>query len=179
MPPRSVTFAAQLRALRHEAGDPTQEAIGRAISRTHSTIGLILRGKTTPPWNTAVAIIKVLGGDPGDFRAAWEDARDVPERVLRTPGVPIRIGLRELLVRHERQGDAIRAFLGSVTPDSLIPALPPGRLAEYRISGEGGRDVSVWHTSASGCAQSGTVHDGGEFLDWVLEHEKEAHADES
>jgi DNA-binding XRE family transcriptional regulator len=174
--PGDSEFATRLRALRKRAGNPTQEAIGQAIGRTHSTIGYTLRGRHTPPWSTAVAIIQALGGDPEDFRAAWENSRIGPERRLRKPAVPVVSALRELLVRHERQGDAIRAFLGSVTPDSLVPVLPPGRIAEYRISGEGGRDVSVWHAAAGGCTQSGTVHDGGEFLAWVLEHEREAHA---
>jgi DNA-binding XRE family transcriptional regulator len=175
---RDTEFAIALRSLRARAGNPTQENIGQAIGRTHSTVGLILRGRSTPPWSTAVLIIRALGGDPADFRAAWENSRDVPERILRTPLVPVRPGLRELLVKQDRLADEIRGFLGDVTPDSVVPSLPPGRLGEYRVSGAGGRDVSVWHACA-GCTQSGIVHDGAQFLEWILEHEKEAHGDES
>lgn len=168
-------FAVMLRALRAAAGNPTQEEIGRMVGRTHSVIGYTLRGVHVPPWNTAAAIIETLGGDPDGFRAAWETSRTVPERRLRKPATPVLRGLRELLARHERIGDDIREFLGGVTPDSVVPALPPGRLAEYRISGAGGRDVSVWHASAGCLERSGIVHDGGQFLEWVLAHELEVH----
>ena len=172
---RESEFAAKLRTLRADAGNPTQQAIGDAIGRTHSTVGLILRGEHTPPWNTAVAIITTLGGDPADFLAAWEAIRVAPERSLQPPLIPVRRGMREFLVRHERLGDDIRAWLSDVTPDSVVPSLPPGRLAEYRMSGVGGADVSVWHAS-SGCKQSGTVHDGSQFLEWILDHELEVHS---
>jgi hypothetical protein len=171
---RDSEFAVALRALRARAGNPTQETLGQAIGRTHSIIGYTLRGVHTPPWDTAVAIIKALGGDPADFRIAWENSRDVPERVLRTPLVPAKPGLRELLVRHERLADDIREFLSGITPGSLVPALPPGRIAEYPLSGAGGRDVSVWH-AAAGCTRSGLAHDMGEALEWILEHEREEH----
>lgn len=168
-------FAVKLRALRAAADNPTQEQIGRAVGRTHSTIGLILRGEHIPPWNTAVKIIEVLGGDPADFRLPWEASRVVPERVLRTPPVPVRRGIREFLVRHDRLGDDLREYLTGVTPDSVAGSLPPGKLAEYRISGAGGPDVSVWHACA-GCTQNDVVHDVAQAVEWALAHELEVHS---
>jgi hypothetical protein len=172
-------FVTALRALRAAAGNPTQQAIGQAIGRTHSIVGYTLRGVHTPPWDTAAAIIKALGGDPADFRAAWEAARDVPERHVQRPFVPaepVVPGLRSLLVRHDRLGDDIRDFLAGMTPDSLFPALAPGTLAQYPLSGAGGRDVSVWHASA-GCSVAGVVRDVAQALDWALGHEREVHGD--
>jgi hypothetical protein len=169
-------FAVKLRALRARAGNPTQAGIGEAVGRTHSIVGYTLRGQHTPPWDTAAAIVEFLGGDPAEFRGAWEKSRTVPERRTRGPVVPNLHDLRVLLVRSDRLGDDIRAYLGRVTPGMLVPALPPGRLAEYRISGAGSRDVSVWHASAECLKQSsGIAHDLAEALEWVLEHEQEGH----
>jgi hypothetical protein len=167
-------FAVALRALHERAGRPAQQDIGRAVRRTHSTVGLVLRGEYTPPWDIASAIIRALGGDPADFLAAWEASGPKTAKDRPVPVVP---ALRSLLVRHERLGDDFRAYLTSAAA-SPLPALPGGRLAEYRLSGAGGRDVSVWHVRA-GCTQTAVVHDGGEFLEWVLDHEREAHGDGS
>jgi transcriptional regulator with XRE-family HTH domain len=163
-------FAVALRALRERAGNPSQQEIGRAIGKTHSLVGYVLRGQHMPPWETAAALVRALGGRPADFRTAWEAAREAADG----RGPAIVPGLRELRARNERLDADIRDWLGRVTPELLMPGLPPGWLAGYRISGAGGRDVSVWH-KAGGCRQSGVVHDVGAAVDWALDHEQEVH----
>jgi hypothetical protein len=165
-------FAVALRALHERAGSPGQVAIGVAVGRTHSCVGLILRGEYTPPWDTASAIVEALGGDPARFRAAWEasDPKTRGERVRPAPSAP---GLRALIARHDRLGDDMRAWMAASAPPA---GASPGRLAGYKLGAAGERSASVWHGSA-GCPQAATVHDLGEAVEWALDHERKVHGD--
>jgi hypothetical protein len=172
---RDSEFAVALRALRKRAGNPGQVAIGVAVGRTHSCVGLILRGEYTPPWDTASAIVEALGGDPAGFRAAWEASspKTRGERVRPAPSAP---GLRALIARHDRLGDDMRAWMAaSAPPDGPCP----GRLAGYKLSAAGERGASVWHGSG-GCPHVvAIVHDLGEAVEWALDHERKVHGDGS
>jgi hypothetical protein len=99
-------------------------------------------------WRIAAAITGYLGGNPAEFRDAWEKDRMPSGLRAQEPVVP---SLRDLLVR-------------------------PGWSAEYPLSGADGRDVSVWHAAAGCQEQSGFVHDLAQALEWVLEHERERHS---
>jgi hypothetical protein len=172
---RNSEFAVRLRELRAAAGNPTQKAIAGVVLCSPAVVGDALRG-TRVSWRIAAAIIGCLDGNPAEFRDAWERSRMPSGLRAQEPGMPDLRDFRDLLARFDRLGDEFRDYLERVTPDMLVPALPPGRLAEYRITGGSGRGVSVWHASAECLKQSsGIAHDLAEALEWVLEHEQEGH----
>lgn len=61
---------------------PTLRAIARRTDGriSHTCVGTALSGAVLPRWNTCVALIEALGGDPKDFRVLWERADEANRR---------------------------------------------------------------------------------------------------
>lgn len=65
-------LAADLRALRAQAGSPSLRSIAAAIGTvSHTTVAEALSGKRTPSWPAVAAVITQLGGDEQAFRSRW------------------------------------------------------------------------------------------------------------
>lgn len=75
-------FTAALRELWVASRCPTLREIARSTDGrvSHTAVGSALSGAVLPRWNTAFALIEALGGDPVNYRAAWEQADEVKRR---------------------------------------------------------------------------------------------------
>ena len=49
---------------------------------SHTCVGTALNGKVLPRWNTCVALIEALGGDPKEFRVGWERADEANRKAM-------------------------------------------------------------------------------------------------
>lgn len=81
-------FAAELRRLRVEAGNPTYLKMYRACGKIRSKTALseAAGGDHLPTWETVEAYVSALGRDPAAWRCRWEEAQD-QERGRRERGV--------------------------------------------------------------------------------------------
>lgn len=61
---------------------PTLREIARSTDGrvSHTAVGSALNGTVLPRWNTCVALIEALGGDPKDLRVTWERADEANRR---------------------------------------------------------------------------------------------------
>jgi hypothetical protein len=68
-------FAASLRKLRDEAGNPSfRDMSGRSKAISHTTLHEAAKGNRLPSWETTVEFVKACGGDPAAYRERWENA---------------------------------------------------------------------------------------------------------
>jgi len=75
-PPDSVAlFAADLRELRRDAGDPILEALAVRSKHGRTTLSKAFRGKELPTRNTLIAIVSALGGDEDEWLQRWTRLR--------------------------------------------------------------------------------------------------------
>jgi hypothetical protein len=81
-------FAAELRRLRAEAGNPTYLKMHRACGKIRSKTALseAAGGDHLPTWETVEAYVSALGREPAAWRCRWEEAQD-QERGRRERGV--------------------------------------------------------------------------------------------
>ena len=63
-----------VRTLWQQAGGPPSRRLARMCNGeiTHTTVATVLNGKRTVRWSSVVQVVKALGGDPQQFRVAWE-----------------------------------------------------------------------------------------------------------
>jgi hypothetical protein len=75
-------FAAELRLLREQAGNPTYLKMHRASGKVRSKTALseAAGGDHLPTWETVEAYVSALGGDPASWRRRWEDAQEQERR---------------------------------------------------------------------------------------------------
>lgn len=75
-------FTKKLRLLWFDNQSPTLRSIARDTHGrvSHTCVGTALSGVVLPRWNTCVAIIEALGGDPAQYRMAWEQADEASRR---------------------------------------------------------------------------------------------------
>jgi len=80
-------FAAELRQLREQAGNPTYLRMHRACGKIRSKTALseAAGGDHLPTWETVEAYVTALKANPADWRRRWEDAQD-QERCRRERG---------------------------------------------------------------------------------------------
>lgn len=69
-------FTKKLRLLWFDNQSPTLRSVARSSNGrlSHTCVGTALSGAVLPRWNTCVALIEALGGDPAEYRVAWERA---------------------------------------------------------------------------------------------------------
>ncbi|GAA0935879.1 NBR1-Ig-like domain-containing protein [Nonomuraea longicatena] len=80
-------FAATLRKLRDEAGNPSfREMSGRSKAISHTTLHEAAKGNRLPSWETTVEFLKACGADPAAYRERWENANQAVRSVDRLPG---------------------------------------------------------------------------------------------
>jgi hypothetical protein len=91
----TVVFAAELRLLREQAGNPTYLKMHRASGKVRSKTALseAAGGDHLPTWETVEAYVSALGADPAHWRPRWEEAQEQERRrgeggavVARAPG---------------------------------------------------------------------------------------------
>jgi hypothetical protein len=78
-------FAAALRALRAEAGDPKFASMSRRSGRSKTALSEAVGGGHLPRWETVSGFVDACGGRPEDWRALWEEARDAAATTEDTP----------------------------------------------------------------------------------------------
>jgi hypothetical protein len=78
-------FAAALRALRAEAGDPKFASMSRRSGRSKTALSEAVGGRHLPRWETVSGFVDACGGRPEDWRARWEEARDAAATPEDTP----------------------------------------------------------------------------------------------
>jgi hypothetical protein len=78
-------FAAALRALRAEAGDPKFASMSRRSGRSKTALSEAVGGGHLPRWETVSGFVDACGGRPEDWRALWEEARDAAASTEDTP----------------------------------------------------------------------------------------------
>ena len=63
-----------IRTLWQQAGGPPSRKLARMCNGeiTHTTVATVLNGKRTVRWSSVVQVVKALGGNPQDYRVAWE-----------------------------------------------------------------------------------------------------------
>lgn len=72
-PPRE-TFAAELRKLRKEAGDPPHWMMARRSGMSRKTLMAVERGDETT-WRAVEAYVRACGADPTEWRHRWEEMK--------------------------------------------------------------------------------------------------------
>lgn len=81
----------QLRALRVAAGSPKYLQMARRTGRSRTALAEAAGGDHIPQWETVEAYVRACGGDPAEWTARWEQARDAASRNARgTPPSPHR-----------------------------------------------------------------------------------------
>lgn len=78
-------FAAALRALRSEAGDPKFASMSRRSGRSKTALSEAVGGGHLPRWETVSGFVDACGGRPEDWRVLWEEARDAAATTEDTP----------------------------------------------------------------------------------------------
>jgi hypothetical protein len=166
MPETDTEFARRLRARRAVISGTPERVIAERAGVARSAIYQALHaGQNHPPaWNTAEAIIRALGGEPEEYREAWEAAR---AGVLLTP-------LEQALI----DLDVMRADLSgrlAVLDREMLAAgeIPGAPVAEYRFGVDQGR-AALWH-AVDGCGAHWPLSEGPEFLSSVMQHQREVH----
>lgn len=83
-------FAAELRRLRKQAGNPTYLKMHRACGKVRSKTALseAAGGDHLPTWETVEAYVSALGKDPAAWRRQWEEAQDQERRRRERGAVP-------------------------------------------------------------------------------------------
>ena len=63
------------------AGRPPSRAIARRTGNliTHTTVSTVISGKKMARWSSVVHVVQALGGNPDEFRVAWEREWDAHE----------------------------------------------------------------------------------------------------
>lgn len=70
-------FAAELRKLWEEAGQPTFLQMARKTGKSRTAMTEAVGGDHLPSWETVAAFVAVCGGKPTEWRARWENTREV------------------------------------------------------------------------------------------------------
>ncbi|MFI5916824.1 tetratricopeptide repeat protein [Dactylosporangium sp. NPDC051541] len=73
-------FAADLRALRVRARNPTYQAMARHTGRSRTALSEAAGGDVIPTWDTVIAYVSFCGEDPNRYRQAWEQLREHREQ---------------------------------------------------------------------------------------------------
>lgn len=68
-------FAADLRLIRDEAGNPTYLRMARASGRSRTALAEAAGGDHLPSWETVAAFVRACGQDPASWRRRWEHTR--------------------------------------------------------------------------------------------------------
>ncbi|MEU5262183.1 helix-turn-helix transcriptional regulator [Amycolatopsis sp. NPDC021455] len=69
-------FAAELRKLRVDAGDPKYLSMSRRTGRSRTALAEAAGGDHLPTWETVAAFVTACDGDVHEWRIKWERARD-------------------------------------------------------------------------------------------------------
>jgi hypothetical protein len=166
MPPmRDTEFARRLRHLRARVPEVDRVIAERAgIGRSAVWNFSHVSAAGTGTWLTAERLIKALGGDPEEYRAAWEDAR---KGVMLT-------SLEAVAIDIAAMGENLSSALAQIAPAALASGTAGNvPLAEYAPGVEYGR-AGIWH--AAGCGWKAFPADAAELLAGIVAHHQEAHA---
>jgi hypothetical protein len=71
-----AAFAADLRKLRAEAGDPKYLQMARRSGRSRTALAEAAGGDHLPTWETVHAFVTACGADPTDWLPRWEKVKD-------------------------------------------------------------------------------------------------------
>lgn len=71
-----VEFAARLQQLRARADNPSHASIAAHLGVSESAVIRALHGQVLASWASVHLLVQFLGGDPDEYRADWEKARD-------------------------------------------------------------------------------------------------------
>lgn len=69
-------FAAELRKLWEEAGNPQFLQMARKTGKSRTAMTEALGGDHLPSWETVAAFVTACGGKPIEWRSRWENTRD-------------------------------------------------------------------------------------------------------
>jgi transcriptional regulator with XRE-family HTH domain len=69
-------FAQRLRDLRRESGGSTYAELAGRSHYSAATLSEAARGTALPTWAVTAGYVQACGGDPDQWRSAWEQARD-------------------------------------------------------------------------------------------------------
>jgi len=92
-------FAARLRRLRADSGGRSYQRLAKTANFAAPTLARAASGRCFPSWEVTRAYVMACGGDPGQWRSAWEATerlirRDVPGTDpapgTSPPGLPVR-----------------------------------------------------------------------------------------
>lgn len=70
------SFAAELRELREQAGNPKYLQMARHTGKSRTALAEAAGGDHLPTWETAAAFVTACRGDPAAWRVKWEQVRD-------------------------------------------------------------------------------------------------------
>ena len=74
-------FAAELRALRHRAGEPTYLRMQRSTGKSRTALAEAAGGDHLPTWETVAAFVRACGEDPDSWRIRWERTHEETRRL--------------------------------------------------------------------------------------------------
>jgi len=86
------SFAAQLRELRRDAGDPSFAEMARRVHWGTSALAAAARGDRLPTWSVTEGFVQALDGDIGLWRRRWESAHRVVHGLAAEPTVSDDVG---------------------------------------------------------------------------------------
>ena len=162
-------LARRLRALRRTVSDPERVIAGRAGYQRATLYNALHAGaQHPPPWETTERIVRALGGEPEDYRAAWEAA---DAGILLTP---VTQALTDLDMMHAEHAALLALLRRELIAAGEIPGVP---VPEYEFGVDQGRPAA-WH-AVPGCGLHFPLAAGADFLAGILRHQREAHGDGS
>ena len=109
-------FAAELRALREEAGNPKYLQMARVTGRSRTALAEAAGGDHLPTWETVVAFVTACKGNAQIWREKWEQVRD------QTRGNGN--GTAEITVERDRPTDALNQVATAEKPSPRRTYLP-------------------------------------------------------
>jgi hypothetical protein len=83
-------FAAALRELRAEAGNPTYREMARTVPASKASLSAAAAGHRLPTWEVTREYARACGGDLEEWRGRWEEVAEKPGRPAPSDATPPR-----------------------------------------------------------------------------------------
>ena len=112
------SFAADLRELRREAGDPSFVEMSRRVHWSTSALAAAARGDRLPTWSVTEGFVQALGGDLGLWRRRWEAAHRMVHGLAADPDATAASNATATLEATDAPGEeTVREPDGSLAPE--------------------------------------------------------------
>lgn len=154
-------FAAELRALRAQAGNPKYLQMARRAGRSRTALAEAAGGDHLPTWETVEAYVMACGADPAPWRIRWDrvDRQLHPQRDQQRPPIARPDTPPAQPVRHERRPEPTAgsrpALVGVLTALAVVYG-PMAAMTVVAMVGAQDREAAI----VQGPSKSVQIADG-------------------